>query len=190
MSGFRAIVGDRGRPLFDVLKTGEGTPVDLASSTVTFTMALASSPFTVKVNAQAATVHPTQTFTTDTTNKILKAVDNKAQDGDQIVMSNSGGALPAEYAAATRYFVREWGPNGFKVSLLANGPVIDPATAGTGTHSFYIVGSVSRAWEAADVDTAGDYSGHWQETVGGLVRSYPVSSDGIKRGFPVEFRAL
>ena len=189
MSGFRAIVGDRGRPLFDVLKTGEGTPVDLSSSTVTFTMKTADATGTVKVNAQAATCHPTQTFTMATTG-IGTANDHKAQDGDQLILSNSGGALPAGLSAATRYFVVNSGPNHISLATSYGGAPIIPTDAGTGTHSFYIVGSVSYAWAAADVDTAGSHSGHWQETVGGLIRTYPVSSDGQHRGFTVEFYTL
>jgi len=186
---YRTIVGDRARPIFQVLKTAEGTPVDLSSSTVTLTVKTADATGTTKVAAQSATVQPTQTFTADATTNLITANYHKAANGDQVVVSTTG-TLPTGLAASTPYFVIEKGPNTFKLATTYDGAEIDITGAGSGTHSFYIVGSVQYSMAAADVDTAGYYSGKWQETVGGLVRTYPASSDGIHRGFPIEINAL
>ncbi len=187
---FKAIVGDRARPFFAVLVTGDDTPapVDLSSSTCTFSMKAADG--TTKVAAQAMTVHPTQTWTADTTNNRIAAADNKARNGDQVILSNSGGALPTPFAAATRYWVVNRNTANLQLSATPDGTPIVLTGSGTGTHSFYIVGSCQYPWVALDVDTAGSYGGFVQETVGGLVRTYPVDVDGIHRGFPIVISAL
>ncbi len=184
---FKAIVGDRGRPFFAVLVTGDGTPVDLASSTCTFTMK--NSAGTSEVAAQSCTVHPTQTFTASATTDFVTANDHKVQHGDQVIVSSTT-TLPTGLSAATRYFARDVDKNVFRLAETSGGPAIDITGTGSGTHSFYIVGSVQYSWAAADVDTAETYGGFIQETVGGLIRTYPVDVDGIHRGFPIVISAL
>lgn len=182
---FKAIVGDRGRPFFAVLVTGDGTPVDLSSSTCTFSMKDVAG--TTKVSAASCTVHPTQTWTADTTNNRIVAAGNKVKDGDQVILSNSGGALPTPFAAATNYWVINSNSANFQLAATPSGAPVVLTGAGTGTQSFYIVGSVQYAWAALDVDTAGTYGGRVVETVGGGTRSYPVDVDSIHRGFPIVF---
>ncbi len=184
---FKLIVGDRGRPFFAVLQTGDGTPVDLASSTATLTMK--NEAGTSEVTAQSCTVHPTQTFTASATTDYCTANDHKVRHGDQLIVSTTT-TLPTGLAASTRYHARDVAANTFRLAATAGGEAIDITAAGTGTHSFYIVGSVQYAWAAADVDTAGNYGVFVQETVGGLVRTYPVDVDGIHRGYPVVISAL
>jgi len=184
---FKAIVGDRARPFFAVLVTGDGTPVDLSSSTATFSMK--DTAGTTKVSAQSCTVHPTQTFTATAATDYVTANDHKVNHGDQLILTTTT-TLPAGLSTATRYFARDVDKNVFRLSLTSGGAAIDITDTGTGTHSFYIVGSVQYAWAAADVDTAGAYGGFIQETVSTLIRTYPVDVDGIHRGFPIVFSSL
>lgn len=185
---FKIGVGNRAVPFFVVLKTADGNAVDLSGSTATFTMKESTPTGTAKVNAQSVTVQPTQTFTVDTGNGTIVAYENKARDGDQIIVSNSGGALPTNLAASTRYFVRDRNSANFKVAATPGGTAISLTGAGTGTHSFYIVGSVQYAFAAADVDTAGDYGGFIDQTVTAstFVATFPPESDPNRHtGFPI-----
>ncbi len=95
---FKLIVGDRGRPFFAVLQTGDGTPVDLASSTATLTMK--NEAGTSEVTAQSCTVHPTQTFTASATTDYCTANDHKVRHGDQLIVSTTT-TLPTGLAAGT-----------------------------------------------------------------------------------------
>jgi hypothetical protein len=55
---------------------------------------------------------------------------------DPVVFSNSGGALPAEIVAGTKYFVKTvLDANTFTISATAGGAAINTSGAGTGTHS-------------------------------------------------------
>jgi hypothetical protein len=99
------------------------------------------------------------------------------KEGDQVVVS-SGTTLPAGLAASTRYFARNVTPNFFQVSLTPNGAIVDITDAGTGTHSFYIVGSIQKEFLAADVDTAGDYYGWFVCTESAENDTFP--NDGRK----------
>jgi hypothetical protein len=150
-------VGDTRTPLGVNLVKGS-RPVDLASRTVKVEIYPAGSDTaTVVETATGVTSHPTQTFTLDSTNKWLYAVDHKAEIGQQVVLSTTGNFTSTGVAAATRYFVIEATPNTFKLSLTPNGPAIDITGAGSGTHSFYIVGSVSYEFSDAAVAVAGSY---------------------------------
>jgi len=67
----------------------------------------------------------------------LLAVGHGLNNGDLILFSNSGGALPAPLAEGTVYHVRDRAPNDFKVALTAGGDAVDLTSAGTGTHKFH-----------------------------------------------------
>ena len=141
-------VGDTRSPIGFKLRNRRGQPIDLAS--LTLKVYGKKDDGTAWIALSAATAHPTRTFTAATTDWITDE-DNKAENGDQIVLSNSGGALPAGLAASTRYFVRDWEPNRFKVSLTPGGDIVDITGTGTGTHSYYIVGSGQYQFQDADV---------------------------------------
>lgn len=173
MPAYETIVGDRRTPIGAVLIQG-GRPVDLSSATVTFSMY--DKAGTAKVSAQSATAHPTVSFTAATTD-IITSNGHKAVNGDQVVLSSTG-TLPAGLAASTRYFVIQAQPNTFQVATVPNGAPVDITDTGSGTHSFYIVGSVQYSFAAADVDTAGEYEGYWLVTEGGVVSTFPANDHG------------
>jgi hypothetical protein len=150
--------GDTLLPL-NALITLDGNPVDLSAYTVKFRMVEKLDTTAVIVNdgTTGVTAHPTQTFTVDTSENLVKTVAHGVKENQQIVVSNSGGGLPAGLAVSTRYFAKDVTPNDFKVSLRPGGAEVDITTAGTGTHSFYIVGSVQYDWQTTDTDAAGDF---------------------------------
>lgn len=145
-------------PLNTVISIG-GDPVDLSAYTVKFRMVEEDDTSSVIVNdgTTGITVHPTNTFTASATTDRLTKNAHGLQANDQIIVSNSGGALPTGLAASTRYFPVDISPNAFKVAETPNGPAIDITGAGTGTHSYYVVGSVQYDWQTGDVDESGRF---------------------------------
>jgi hypothetical protein len=152
--------GDTLLPVNALLLNGNGTQLDLTDYTVKFRMVNKSNG-TVEIDDQTTgiTKHPTQAFTADTTNDWLKKNDHGLKDGQQIVLATTG-TLPAGLTTATRYFVQEASPNVFKVALTPNGPSINITDTGSGSHTFYLVGSVQYDWQPGDVDETGEYLAH------------------------------
>jgi microcystin-dependent protein len=58
-------------------------------------------------------------------------------DGDIVQLTNSGGALPSGFAAATVYYVIEATTTTFKLSLTYGGSAVNGTTNGTGTHTVH-----------------------------------------------------
>jgi hypothetical protein len=148
--------GDIRTPL-GVILTQNGKPIDLSGLTVTVVIEQVDGDAEQVETSTGVTAHPTYTFTADTSGDYIVRNGHPVKEHDQIVVSNSGGALPTGLAASTRYFAREVEDNGFKVAARRNGTAIDLTGAGTGTHSFYIVGSVQYDFASANVNEAGDY---------------------------------
>lgn len=68
---------------------------------------------------------------------LFTATGHGLNDGDVIMFSNSGGALPAGLDDNTAYYVTSSTANDFQVSLTAGGSAVDITDDGTGTHSFH-----------------------------------------------------
>lgn len=158
------IKGDTGRfaKLDDFIMDGSN-PVDLtAFSSVDFRMVLASDHSIVVCDdvTTGVTVHPTQNFIAAVTSNLITCNGHGLVPGNQIVVSTSG-TLPTGLAASTRYFPIEIGANSFKLAETENGSPIDITGAGSGTHAFYMVGSVRKQFVAAEVDTVGVYDTQW-----------------------------
>ncbi len=77
------------------------------------------------------------TFNVDAGTDIITAAAHGLNDDDIIVLTNSGGALPAGLAVDTKYFVITSTTNTFQVSLTEGGSAVDITGTGTGTHSFH-----------------------------------------------------
>lgn len=148
--------GDTRTPLGAKL-VQNGKPVDLAGKTVTVIIEQDDGDAEQAETATGVTAHPTFTFTADTTNDFLVCNDHRVEEGDQIIVSNSGGGLPTGLSASTRYFARDVEDNCFKVAATRNGTPVDITGAGTGTNSFYVVGSVQYDFSSGNTDTAGFY---------------------------------
>lgn len=150
--------GDTTKPLGCLLTrfTPRGErPVDLTGRTLAFAMVKDDGDGTyTSVIAQTTsnvTIHPTTTFTADASLDTLTAVRHTVNEGDEIGVSNSGGALPTGLAAGTRYFAINCADDTFQLSATRGGSAIDIAGAGTGTHSFYKFGTVQYDFQSADV---------------------------------------
>lgn len=87
----------------------------------------------------------TANFTAATTD-IITSNSHGLKNGDSLVVSNSGGALPAGLATNTVYYVIEAATNTFKLSAvpianyttgqIASPKAVDITDTGTGTHTF------------------------------------------------------
>lgn len=171
------MIGDTYKPLNSIILYGSD-PLDLAALTVKFRMEQDDGTSVVSESTTGVTAQPTQTFTASGTTALATCNAHGLKDGDQVVVSNSGGALPSGLSASTRYFAVQVTPNAFGLATLPGGTSVI-AGAGTGTHSFYIVGSVQKVFLAADVDTAGRYRAWWTVYSGSDGSSAPVSEQGI-----------
>jgi hypothetical protein len=166
-------------PLNSIIYRGDD-PLDLASLTVKFVME-GETNGTVKVaeSTTGVTAHPTQAFTLDATNNWFACNAHGVKNEDQIVPTTAGNFTSSGITASQRYFARDVTPNNFRVALVPNGQAVDITGAGTGAHSFYIVGSVQKVFLAADVDTAGRYSAWWTVVSGSDFAAAPVERQGL-----------
>lgn len=180
MAIHKRMVGDTLTPLNAKL-TRAGSPVDLASKTVKFQIEKDDGTSVLAETITGVTAHPTQTFTVTAATDLITCNAHGVSHNDQVVVSTTT-TLPAGLAASTRYFARDVNPNTFTVSLTPGGSVVDITDTGTGTHSFYIVGSVQYDFASAAVASA--YSGRGWFTVysGAEFDSLPTD----KRGIPIE----
>jgi hypothetical protein len=175
-------VGDTRTPFGFKLRQ-DGKPVDLSDKTVKV--------IGKKDNGDAwiaeveTTKNPTREFTVETTNNWILDEDHKAEEGDQIIVSSTT-TLPGGLTAATRLFVRDAEPNRFKVAEYPGGPAIDITSAGTGTHSYYIVGSGQYAWQDADVAAKGVFWLWVRVYDGEAYDTFPIVRKPNNRGLRIE----
>lgn len=178
------IINDTLEPLNVVLRFND-QQYDLSALSVEFVMKDSAGTDVVAQTSSNVTKHPTQTFTANATTDLLTCVEHGVRQGEEVVLATSG-TLPAGLSASTRYFAVQVNPNTFALAATPDGPVIDITTAGTGSHTFYVVGSVQYDFQAAAVDTAGSYKA-WFRAIGSAEsQTWPDDSDGI----PIEIRTL
>jgi hypothetical protein len=166
-------LGDTLEPLKAILVNGSGDPYDLALYTTRFEMEQEGGTAEITTTATGVTAHPTQAFTVDTSTDEIKCNGHGVKEGDQIVVANTGGALPAGLVAATRYFAIDVKPNTFRLADYPAGTKKDITAAGTGTHTFYVVGSVQMDFLAANVDTVGNYRAWFTLDSGAELKTLP-----------------
>jgi hypothetical protein len=159
-----------------------GTPLDWTSTGYTPKLIIETASGTVTLAATSITAHPTQTFTAEADDDFLTCNDHGVKEGDQIVVANSGGALPTGLSASTRYWATNVSPNRFQVEAAPGAGKINLTTDGTGTNTFYVVGS----WQATNAQaslsslTAQPYRA-WVAAYNGatLVETAPVGASGF-----------
>lgn len=169
-------IGNTRTPVGFLLKQG-GQPVDLSSLTLKVYGETAAGAAWITETTSNVTAHPTNTFTVDTTTDKLKHNATKANNGDQIVVSTTT-TLPSGLSASTRYFVVNKEPNAFQVSLTPDGAAVDITSSGSGTHSYYIVGSGQYDFQSGDVDEAGDFYLWPRAYESSEYDSFPINEDG------------
>ncbi len=92
---------------------------------------------------------------TNATNKLDKT-GHVLNNGDKIMLSNSGGALPNGLNDYTSYYVVNKGANDFQVSLTSGGGVETFSDDGTGTHSYHTLNQArlaSKVFSFANTNT-------------------------------------
>lgn len=142
MNKITRVFGDNSPINFLVEFEGYG-PIDLSANTTKITIETESGTPVVTAATTGLTVQPTQTFTANATTNMLTKYEHGTKDGQQVIFTNSGGALPAGLAPSTRYIVAQRNDLSFGVSDIPGGPLVDITGTGTGTHSFAIIGSGS-----------------------------------------------
>ena len=161
-----------------------GTPLDWTSTGYTPKMDVETEAGTSSIAATAITAHPTQTFTAAASSPFLATCnDHGIKEGDQLIVA-SGGTLPSGLAASTRYFAVQVTPNSFGLASTPGGVNLI-AGAGTGAHTFYVVGS----WQAtaAQVAISGLTVGRYRAWVTAYNSSTPIETDPADSlGFPIE----
>lgn len=186
MTLLHQIVKGNTRTPFGCLLVQGRNPVDLTGLTVKAFGKKDDGTTWFAERETGVTAQPTFTFTADTSlNRILRN-DHLASDGRQIVLANSGGGLPGGLTAATRLFVVQSEPNSFGVAGVPGGNLIDLTSAGTGTHSFYIVGHVSVAFESADVASVGVYWLWINVYQSSQYDTFPTARDPADRAIKIE----
>lgn len=178
--------GDRQTPWAWKLRK-YGKPRDLSSLTVQIYGYEDDGDNWITATATGISIQPTTTFTADADTDKLTANEHLVEEDDQIVVSNSGGALPTGLAASTRYYARDVEHNAFKLSLSPGGAPVNITGAGTGTNSYKIMGEVRYAPTSGDVDTKGIFWA-WLKVLDGssLVDTYPTVRQDRNRGYKIE----
>lgn len=158
-------------------------PFDWATAGITgkFEIETESGTPVLAATATGMTVHPTQVFTAASTG-LATCNGHGVKEGDQIVVANQGGALPSGLSASTRYFAVNVTPNAFGLATLPGGVSVI-AGAGTGTHTFYIVGSYQYDFSSTAAGTVGLFRG-WASAWNGSSEVATFPADGL--GIPIE----
>lgn len=161
------------------------TPLDWTATGYTPKLVIETDGGTVTLAATSITAHPTQSFTAEADDDYLTCNDHGVQPGDQIVVANSGGALPTGLSASTRYWPINISPNRFQLATSPEGGAINLTTDGTGTNTFYVVGS----WQATNAQAS--LSGLTAQTYRAWVVAYNGATQvetapASAAGFPIE----
>lgn len=91
-------------------------------------------------NIFVSTAVPAAAFTASATTDALTSNGHGLANGDQVVVSNSGGGLPGGLATSTIYYVISTATNTFQLATAPSGSAINLTSAGTGTHTFNLLG--------------------------------------------------
>lgn len=173
-------LGDTLFPFKETIRDSKGNPRDLANYTVTFKMEEQDGDSELAATSTGVTAHPTQTFTAEADDDYLTCNGHGLEDGDQIIVANSGGALPTGLSALTPYWPVNITPNKFQVATLPEGPAVNITADGTGTQTFYKKGEVQMDLAAAQVDTAGIYYGWFILTSSAETLHWPSGNNHIE----------
>lgn len=174
----KRVVGDL-RPINGIIFDVKNTPRDISSDTIKFEMETESGTSVIAATATGITKQPTQSFTASSTTELLTSDEHGVQQGDQIKVASSG-TLPSGLSASVRYFAVNVLPNSFSLSTQPGGTAIDLADTGTGTHTFYIIGSWQYQPLIANFNTAGFYRAWLSRWSGSdVLQTYPNDESGI-----------
>lgn len=132
-----------------------GNPVDLDGLTVKFAADYANGENLVEATEEGVTVHPPYVCTAEPSTSRLIHNGTPTKKNDQIRFTTTE-TMPPGLSTGVNYFVTDKRVNSFKVALDPVGPPVT-FTAGSGTLSYFVVGSAQ--WQPTDeaMETAGKY---------------------------------
>jgi hypothetical protein len=141
------------------------------------------------------------TFTADASIDVLTKTSHGLTDGQEIAVSNSGGALPVPLETRKHYYVRDVTANTFKLARSVGGSAVNITTNGTGTNSYakilrhmpFIVGVVQQAiLEKTSGTTTTAGSGGWLQTKTSTHTNQVVGAGvrGVNSGGTIEARRI
>jgi hypothetical protein len=169
-------VGDC-RVAFTAIVLKYGKPEDLSSLTAKVLVINSSDTTVVTETTTNVSAQSTFTVTANATTNRITAANHRVQSGDRVVFATTG-TIPSGLTAATKYYARDVDDDSFRVSATFDGSPIDIASAGSGTHTAYIVGEVMWIPSSGHVTTAGDYRIWFRCYSSSLPSSYPLT-EGI-----------
>lgn len=165
-------------PLRYMIEDDYSQPADLTGLTAKVFGEDSSNASWIAEAVTGVTVHPTTAFTVDASANKIKANSHRVKEGRQIEVATTT-TLPGGLEASTRYFARDVEPNAFKVSSSPDGAVVDITSAGSGTHTFKMIGEIEYDFQAADVDTVGRYKLWFNIYTGAEYDTFPRTREGI-----------
>jgi hypothetical protein len=177
------IIGDTLTKL-NMLVVLNGEPVDLSAYTVKWELEEDDGTVITAATSTGITSHPTQTFTADTTTNQIKCNSHGVELGQKIVVATSG-TLPTGLSASTNYFATDITPDRFKLEEYPGAGAIDITGSGSGTHTFYVVGSVQYDFLSTEVDEAGLFRAWITLVSSSEIHTFPDDEYGI----PIEIKA-
>lgn len=180
----KRVVGDTA-PMNGVTYINANTPLDWTATGYTPKLVIETDSGTPTLAATSITPHPTQAFTAEADDDYLTCNDHGVKPGDQIVVANSGGALPAGLSVSMRYWPVNISANRFQLATSPEGGAINLTTDGTGTNTFYVIGS----WQATNAQAS--LSGLTVQTYRAWVAAYNgatliETAPASVYGFPIE----
>jgi hypothetical protein len=176
---FILYVGDTLRPLGIIFKSTRGAiALNSGTYTVKFAMDDSADADIISWTSSRITIEPTKAVTANATTHEFTAENHQLLQDDEIIFATDD-TLPAPLVAGTRYFVRNASPHKFKVSDRPNGTPIELTNAGTGNHTFYIVGYAHYTFDVGDsaTPTTGTaYNKAYFQLIdsGGKITTYPL----------------
>lgn len=98
-------------------------------------------------------------FTATAATDLITSAAHGLQTNDLVQLTNSGGTLPAGLAAATDYYIISRTEDTFQLALTPGGSAVDITGAGTGTHTFYLMGKAIYVGGFENNELTLDFSG-------------------------------
>ena len=135
------VYGDNS-PLNILVAFGSVGPVDLSAYTVKITIEKEDGTAVVTAATTGINSQPTQVFTASATTDRITCYQHGVKHGNQVLLTTSANDLPAGLAIATRYFAVNVSDVSFQLASEPDGAAINITDAGTGVHTFKIVGSL------------------------------------------------
>ncbi len=170
------VFGDNS-PLNMLVAFNDVGPVDLSAYTVKISIEKEDGTAIVTAATTGINAQPTQTFTASASTDRLTCYQHGVKHNNQLLLTTTAADLPAPLAIATRYFAVNVSDVSFQLASEPSGAAINITDAGTGVHSFKIVGSLQ--YSPQSTYAVGLYR-CWIELVGSTTAIVPEREIGVE----------